>query len=47
MADALQGYRQDDRLGGAVSFGMNAIVIEGIGQTLQVGQDVAGQYRFD
>lgn len=39
---ALREYRRDPRMNGAVTFGMNAIVIEGVGQTLRVGQRVAG-----
>jgi uncharacterized protein YcbX len=47
VADALQGYRQDPRLDGAVTFGMNAIVIEGDDRVLRVGQAVTGDWRFD
>jgi uncharacterized protein YcbX len=47
VSDALQGYRQDARLKGAVTFGMNAIVIEGDGQFLRVGQAVTAEWRFD
>lgn len=45
--DTLQGYRQDARLNGAVTFGMNAIVIEGDGQFLRIGQPVTAEWRFD
>lgn len=44
--DTLQTYRQDPRLSGAVTFGMNAIVIEGDGQMLKVGQLVSADWRF-
>ena len=47
VSDALQGYRQDRRLNGAVTFGMNAIVIEGDGQMLRVGQSVSAEWTFD
>ena len=47
VSDALQGYRSDARLDGAVTFGMNAIVLEGDGQLLRVGQGVTGSWRFD
>ncbi len=47
VGDALQGYRQDARVGGAVTFGMNAIVLEGDGQMLRVGQRVSAPWRFD
>lgn len=47
VGDTLQGYRQDPRVGGAVTFGMNAIVISGVDHALQVGQAVAANYKFD
>ena len=47
VGDTLQGYRQDARLGGAVSFGMNVIVQSGLEQTLKVGQAVGASYRFE
>ena len=47
VGDTLQTYRQDRRLGGAVTFGMNAVVAEGDGQVLRVGQAVAGEWRFE
>jgi hypothetical protein len=42
----LQTYRQDARLKGALSFGMNTITLEGADQLLKVGQVVTGQYQF-
>ena len=39
-------YRQDDRLDGAITFGMNAVVAQGAGQMLRVGQPVGGQLLF-
>lgn len=47
VGDALQGYRQDPRLDGAITFGMNAIVLEGDGLVLRVGQRVGADWRFD
>ena len=47
VSDALQSYRQDPRLNGALTFGMNAIVRQGIGQTLRVGQSVFVDYGLD
>lgn len=47
VSDALQAYRQDPRLKGAVSFGMNAIVLEGDDRVLRVGQAVQGDWQFD
>jgi len=46
VGDTLQTYRQDPRLDGAITFGMNAIVIEGDGQMLRVGQLVSADWRF-
>jgi hypothetical protein len=42
VGDALQGYRQDARVGGAVTFGMNAIVCEGDGVVLRLGHMLQG-----
>src|SRR6218665_2201959 len=47
VGDMLRRYRQDRRLAGAISFGMNAIVRQGAGQMLRVGQRVAADWRFD
>jgi uncharacterized protein YcbX len=47
VMDTLQPYRRDDRLGGAITFGMNAIVLDGFEQTLRVGQAVTGAWKFD
>lgn len=47
ITDALQGYRRSEVLGGAVAFGMNAIVVEGLDRTLRVGQAAAGNWKFD
>lgn len=47
VGDALRRYRQDRRLEGAITFGMNAIVQQGVGRVLRVGQPVAGDLRFD
>ena len=46
VGDALQVYRQDDRVHGAVTFGMNALVVEGAERVLRVGQAVSGNYVF-
>lgn len=47
VGDTLQGYRQDARVNGAVTFGMNAIVLQGADHLLSVGQRVGASYRFD
>lgn len=46
VTDTLQAYRHDPRLDGAVTFGMNAIVREGDGQVLRIGQAVSGRWNF-
>jgi len=47
VSDTLQAYRRNDIVGGAVTFGMNLIVLRGADQTLRVGQAVTADYRFD
>ena len=47
VGEALYRYRQDARMGGALTFGMNAIVRVGVGQLLRVGQALGANYRFD
>ena len=47
VSDTLQGYRQDARLNGAVTFGMNAIVLAGAELVLRTGQAVTANYVFD
>ncbi|MEO7391388.1 MAG: MOSC N-terminal beta barrel domain-containing protein [Ramlibacter sp.] len=46
VSDTLQAYRRSDVVGGAVAFGMNAIVLEGVDRTLRVGQEVSANWRF-
>ncbi len=47
VGDTLRTYRQDRRLDGAITFGMNAIVREGAGRVLRLGQPVAADLRFE
>ena len=47
VGDMLRSYRQDRRLDGAITFGMSAIVCQGAGQMLRVGQAVAADLCFD
>ena len=47
VGDTLRTYRRDKRLDGAVTFGMNAIVRQGAGQMLRVGQRIGADLRFD
>lgn len=46
VGDTLRAYRADSRVGGALTFGMNAIVTAGDGHILRVGQAVSGDWRF-
>lgn len=46
VGDALQAYRQDPRVKGAVTFGMNAIVLQGAGAVLRVGQTLGADFDF-
>ena len=46
VGDTLAAYRADPRVGGAVTFGMNAIVVRGFEHTLQAGQAVRGRIGF-
>ena len=46
VSDTLQGYRQDARVKGAVTFGMNCIPLTGVGQVLRVGQRVSADWAF-
>jgi hypothetical protein len=47
VSDTLRTFRKNERLQGAVTFGMNAIVLQGAEQTLRVGQSVTADWRFD
>lgn len=43
----LRSYRSNEAMNGAITFAMNAIVLEGIEATLRVGQDVTANWAFD
>jgi uncharacterized protein YcbX len=45
--DTLAGYRSDARMQGGVTFGMNAVVVEGCERTLRAGQGVAASWHFE
>jgi uncharacterized protein YcbX len=47
VGDALQAYRSDPRLDGKVTFGMNAVILEGFERHLSVGMEGRASYRFD
>ena len=46
VIDALAGYRSDPRVDGAVTFGMNAIVVSGVDHVLAVGQTCRASLGF-
>ena len=46
IGDTLRTYRRNDLLDGAISFGMNLVIADGVDQTLKVGQAVTANYRF-
>ena len=46
VGDTLQSYRQDARVEGRITFGMNAIVLQGLDMALRVGQSVTGDFDF-
>ena len=47
VGDVLQQYRADPRLDGAITFGMNAVVVDGIDRSLRVGMQGRAGYAFD
>ena len=47
VADTLQAYRSDARLDGAVTFAMNAVIVEGVDRILRSGMPGTATYRFD
>jgi len=47
VSQTLRGYRSNPVLDGALTFGMNAIVIGGVDCTLRAGQPVSADWRFE
>lgn len=47
VGDTLRTYRADPRVDGAITFGMNAIVLEGVEHMLRRGQPVGANLRFE
>ena len=47
VGDALRSYRADPRMDGAITFGMNAVIAQGIDCALHVGVAGRGTVRFD
>jgi uncharacterized protein YcbX len=46
VGDTLAGYRADSRLNGAITFGMNAVIVSGIDGTLRPGQAATVSWNF-
>lgn len=46
VGDVLAQYRADPRLDGALTFGMNAVIVEGIGRRLKTGATGRASYAF-
>lgn len=46
VGDTLSAYRADARLDGAITFGMNAVILEGIEATLKTGMIGHATYKF-
>jgi uncharacterized protein YcbX len=44
--DTLAGFRADARMGGGITFAMNAVIVEGIEHMLRVGQPVKASFNF-
>jgi uncharacterized protein YcbX len=44
--DTLAGFRADARMGGGITFGMNAVIVEGFERTLRVGQPAVAGFNF-
>ena len=47
VGDTLATYRADPRMDGALTFGMNAVIVEGIERGLRTGMKGWATYRFD
>ena len=47
VGDILASYRADARLDGALTFGMNAVIVAGIERVLRVGMPGRASYAFD
>ena len=47
VGDTLRSFRANPRVDGAITFGMNCIVIDGIDHLLKVVQPVRADFRFD
>jgi uncharacterized protein YcbX len=46
VGDALARFRTDPRMGGAITFGMNAVIVEGFDRSLRTGQTASARLAF-
>jgi uncharacterized protein len=46
VADTMRAYRANQRIGGALAFGQNAVIVSGIGHRLRVGAAVQAELAF-
>jgi uncharacterized protein len=46
VADAMRAYRANQRIGGALAFGQNAVIVSGVGHRLRVGAAVKAELAF-
>jgi uncharacterized protein len=46
VGDVMASYRADARMNGAITFGMNAVIVEGVEQALHAGLRGSATYRF-
>jgi uncharacterized protein YcbX len=47
VADTLGAYRAEPRIGGALAFGQNAVLLSGIGHRLRTGAEAHAELGFD
>jgi uncharacterized protein YcbX len=47
VTDTLATYRADARVDGALTFGMNAVIVEGFDRVLRAGQAGGASWKFD
>ena len=47
VSDCLATYRADPRRDGQVTFGMNAVIVEGLDRVLRPGMTASASHRFD
>jgi uncharacterized protein len=46
VGDAMSAYRANARVGGALAFGQNAVIVAGVGHRLRVGASVQAELAF-